>query len=310
MNVAQPVYHIPVLREKSVNQLITKLNGVYIDATLGGGGHSVVILDKLGSGGKLFGIDQDDEALNEARKNIGEDARFEAVKGNFGFFDVLLPQELKGKISGILLDLGVSSHQIDAGERGFSFMKDGPLDMRMGNLTGFTAERVVNEYDLDDLKRIFYEYGEERHSAVIAKKIIASRPIKTTTELSIVIKSIVSGKFENKTLARIFQAIRIEVNRELEVLRMVLEKSVEWLEVGGRVVVISYHSLEDRLVKHFLKSGNFSGVIPKDVFGNELVPFKLITRKPIEADEEEIKRNPRSRSAHLRVAERKEEFVV
>lgn len=310
MNVAQPVYHIPVLREKSVNQLITKLNGVYIDATLGGGGHSVVILDKLGSGGKLFGIDQDDEALNEARKNIGEDARFEAVKGNFGFFDVLLPQELKGKISGILLDLGVSSHQIDAGERGFSFMKDGPLDMRMGNLTGFTAERVVNEYDLDDLKRIFYEYGEERHSAVIAKKIIASRPIKTTTELRIVIKSIVSGKFENKTLARIFQAIRIEVNRELEVLRMVLEKSVEWLEVGGRVVVISYHSLEDRLVKHFLKSGNFSGVIPKDVFGNELVPFKLITRKPIEADEEEIKRNPRSRSAHLRVAERKEEFVV
>lgn len=309
MSLALPVYHIPVLRDESVNQLITKPNGVYIDATLGGGGHSSVILEKLDADGKLFGIDQDDEALTEARTKIGNDARFEAVKGNFGFFDVLLPQELKGKISGILLDLGVSSHQIDAGERGFSFQKDGPLDMRMGNLTGFTAERVVNEYDLDDLKRIFYEYGEERHSAAIAKKIIASRPIKTTSELKNAINTIVSGKFANKTLARIFQAIRIEVNRELEVLRMVLEKSVEWLEVDGRIVVISYHSLEDRLVKHFLKSGNFSGEIPKDVFGNELGPFKLITRKPIEADEEEIKRNPRSRSAHMRVAERKEELV-
>lgn len=305
MSLAMPAYHIPVLRNESIEQLVTKKDGIYIDGTLGGGGHSASVLEKLDGNGRLFGIDQDDEALAEARQKIGSDARFEAVKGNFGFFDVLLPQEMKGKITGILLDLGVSSHQIDAGARGFSFQQDGPLDMRMGNLIGFTAERVINEYDLSELKRIFFEYGEERHSGPIAKKIILMRPIKTTAELKKVITSVVSGKHENKTLARIFQAIRIEVNRELEMLRMVLEKSVDWLEVGGRLVVISYHSLEDRLVKHFLKAGNFSGVAPKDIFGNELGPFSPITKKPIVASDEEMSRNPRSRSAHLRVAEKK-----
>ncbi|TNE74492.1 16S rRNA (cytosine(1402)-N(4))-methyltransferase RsmH [bacterium] len=299
-------YHAPVLLSPTVSHLVTKSSGVYVDGTLGGGGHSQAILEQLDENGKLFGIDQDDEALREATARLRNDARFEAVKGNFGFYDVLLAPEYKGKITGILLDLGVSSHQIDDPARGFSFQQEGPLDMRMGNLMRLSAEQVVNEYDLGELRRIFYEYGEERHSNAIAKKIIESRPIATTAELKKAITKVVSGKFENKTLARIFQAIRIEVNRELEMLRQALEHAVEWLEPGGRLVVISYHSLEDRLVKHFMKAGNFEGEIPKDLYGNNLSPFDVITRKPIEADDKEIAENPRSRSARLRVAEKRE----
>jgi 16S rRNA (cytosine1402-N4)-methyltransferase len=306
MNALEKTYHVPVLLQESIELLITNKDGIYLDATLGGGGHSAVILEKIHSAGRLFGLDQDDEALKEAGDRLGNDERFTAVKGNFGHFDVYLDQKLKGYLTGILLDLGVSSHQIDEGNRGFSFQQDGPLDMRMGNLSGLTAERVINEYELSELKRIFFEYGEERHSNAIAKKIIESRPIRTTFELKKAIRSIVSGKHENKTLARIFQAVRIEVNRELEMLRNVLEKSVEWLAVDGRLVVISYHSLEDRLVKHYMRAGDFSGVIPKDFFGNDLSPFKLITRKPVEATEEEIKLNSRSRSARLRAVELKE----
>jgi len=306
MNALDKTYHVPVLLNESVELLITNKDGIYLDATLGGGGHSAAILEKIHSTGRLFGLDQDDEALNEAGNRLGNDERFTAVKGNFGHFDVYLDQKLKGNLTGILLDLGVSSHQIDVGDRGFSFQQDGPLDMRMGNLSGLTAERVINEYELSELKRIFFEYGEERHSNAIAKKIIESRPIRTTFELKKVIRSIVSGKHENKTLARIFQAVRIEVNRELEMLRNVLEKSVEWLADDGRLVVISYHSLEDRLVKHYMRAGDFSGVIPKDVFGNDLSPFKVITRKHVEATEEEIKLNSRSRSARLRAVELKE----
>jgi len=306
MNALDKTYHVPVLLNESVELLITNKDGIYLDATLGGGGHSAAILEKIHSTGRLFGLDQDDEALKEAGNRLGSDERFTAVKGNFGHFDVYLDQKLKGNLSGILLDLGVSSHQIDEGDRGFSFQQDGPLDMRMGNLSGLTAERVINEYELTELKRIFLEYGEERHSNAIAKKIIENRPIRTTFELKKAIRSIVSGKHENKTLARIFQAVRIEVNRELEMLRNVLEKSVEWLAKDGRLVVISYHSLEDRLVKHYMRAGDFSGVIPKDVFGNDISPFKVITRKAVEASEEEIKINIRSRSARLRAVELKE----
>lgn len=310
MNALEKTYHVPVLLKESVELLITNKNGIYLDATLGGGGHSAAILEEIHATGKLIGLDQDDEALKEAGERLGNDERFTAVKGNFGYFDVYLDQKLKGNLSGILLDLGVSSHQIDEGERGFSFQQDGPLDMRMGNLSGLTAERVINEYEISELRRIFFEYGEERHSNAIAKKIIESRPIRSTFELKKAIRSIVSGKHENKTLARIFQAVRIEVNRELEMLRNVLEKSVEWLAEDGRLVVISYHSLEDRLVKHFMRSGDFSGVAPKDVFGNDLSPFRLITKKAVEATEAEIKVNTRARSARLRAVVLKEKEMA
>lgn len=299
-------YHAPVLLSPTISHLVVNPSGIYVDGTLGGGGHAQAILEQLSEDGRLFGIDQDDEALREATARLKHDSRFEAIKGNFGFYNVLLSPDLKGKINGILLDLGVSSHQIDDPTRGFSFQQEGPLDMRMGNLIRLSAEQVVNEYDLHDLKRIFFEYGEERHSSAIAKKIIEARPIKTTAELKKVITKVVSGKFEKKTLARIFQAIRIEVNRELDMLRKALEHAVDWLAPGGRLVVISYHSLEDRLVKHFMKAGNFEGKIPKDVFGNDISPFVVITKKPIVADEAEQKENPRSRSARLRVAQKRE----
>lgn len=301
----QENYHIPVMLKETVDYLVIEPNGIYVDGTLGGGGHSKFILSKLVNSGRVFGIDQDDEALKEAKAKIGDDARFEAIKGNFGFLDVLLDPKYKGSLSGILVDLGVSSHQIDESERGFSFQEEGPLDMRMGNLTSLTAEKVVNEYSLDDLKRIFFQYGEEKLSGPIAKVIVQSRPLSTTADLKKCITSVVKGKFQNKSLARIFQAIRIEVNRELEMLKQFLKNCVSWLKDGGRLVVLSYHSLEDRLVKQFMKTGSFSNEVPKDVFGNNLAPFKLITRKPIEATNEEIAINPRARSARLRVAERK-----
>lgn len=296
--------HIPVMLAECMQGLVTNPNGIYIDGTLGGGGHSKEILNHLDTNGKLFSIDQDDEAIAAASEYIGDDDRFSILKGNFGYLTTLLPPPNHGQVAGILLDLGVSTHQIREGERGFSFQQDGPLDMRMGNMTRLTAYEVVNNYEYEQLRDIIFNYGEEKASRRIAQAIIQSRPIETTNELRIVIAEVVNQKFLVKTLARVFQAIRIEVNQELEVLKDVLSQSLEVLKEGGRLVVMSYHSLEDRLVKRFLKAGNFEGKINKDFFGNDLSPFRLINRQVITPSPNEVAQNPAARSAKLRIAEK------
>jgi len=299
-------YHVPVLLAESVNGLVTDVNGIYVDATLGGGGHSTAILQRLGPEASLYGLDQDDDALKATAASplLSDDQRFHPVKGNFGFMDALLHPSIHGKLSGILLDLGVSSHQIDDGARGFSFQADGPLDMRMNASRELSAFDVVNTYPEADLKKIFYEYGEERHSARIAKQIIANRPIASTHALKQLVERLTPGPHALKSVARIFQAIRIEVNRELDMLYRVLESSLNLLAPGGRLVVIAYHSLEDRPVKLFMRSGNLAGTVNKDFYGNVLSPWKLITRQPIVANEAETRLNPRARSAKLRIAEK------
>lgn len=302
--------HQPVLLDESVEYLITDTGGIYVDATLGGGGHSQEILSHLDSDAQLIGIDQDDEALDAATSRIGEDPRFSTIKGNFGYLSRLLPPELHGKISGILLDLGVSTHQIKEEDRGFTFQKEGPLDMRMGNLRGITAYEVVNNYSYEDLRDVIYHYGEERLSREIAREIIDRRPLETTTELREAVESVVKGKHQIKSVARVFQGIRIEVNRELEMLRNVLEQSLELIKVGGRIVAISYHSLEDRIVKRFFKAGNFKGEIEKDFYGNPLTPIEEITGGIVRPTEEEVEANPAARSAKMRVAEKIKETEV
>ena len=306
MTSNQPTYHehIPVMLNECMDHLITEEDGIYIDGTLGGGGHSKEILARINNDGKLFSIDQDDEAIAAASARIGEDDRFTILKGNFGYLATLLPPQHHGQVTGILLDLGVSTHQIKEGERGFSFQEDGPLDMRMGNLTGVTAYEVVNNYEYENLRDIIFHYGEEKASRKIAQAIIEARPIETTGELRKVISSVVNKKFEVKSLARVFQAIRIEVNQELDVLKQVLEQSLEVLKPGGRLVVMSYHSLEDRIVKRFFKAGNFEGKVEKDFYGNDISPLKNLMRQVITPSEKEIAVNPASRSAKLRVAER------
>ncbi len=296
--------HIPVMLDECMDGLITDPNGVYIDATLGGGGHSKEILSRLGDDATLYGIDQDDEAIEAASKRIGQDPRFKTIKGNFGYLTTLLPPHEKGQVAGILLDLGVSTHQIKEAERGFSFQEDGPLDMRMGNLSGVSAYQVVNNYDYETLRDVIFHYGEERASRQIAKEIIANRPVETTGQLASIVKEIVPPKFAVKSLARVFQGIRIEVNRELDVLKDVLEQSLEVLKPGGRIVVMSYHSLEDRIVKKFFKSGNFEGKLEKDFYGNVISPIQVVNRQIITPSEEEIAKNPASRSAKLRIAEK------
>ena len=301
-----PAYHehIPVMLAECMQHLITDKDGIYIDGTLGGGGHSKEILDCINPNGKLFSIDQDDEAIAAATARIGEDIRFTILKGNFGYLTTLLPPQYHGQVTGILLDLGVSTHQIKEGERGFSFQEDGPLDMRMGNLTGITAYEVVNNYEYEALRDLIFHFGEEKASRQIARAIIEARPIETTGELRKVISAVVNKKFEVKSLARVFQAIRIEVNQELEVLNQVLEQSLEVLKPGGRLVVMSYHSLEDRPVKRFFKAGNFEGRVEKDFYGNNISPLKVVVRQVITPSEDEIAANPAARSAKLRVAEK------
>lgn len=296
--------HQPVLLQESVDYLITDSSGIYIDATLGGGGHSLELLSQLGSDARLIGVDQDDEALSAANSRIGDDSRFSSVKGNFGYLSRLVPPEFHGKISGILLDLGVSTHQITEADRGFTFQEEGPLDMRMGNLRGVTAYEVVNEYSYEDLRDVIYHYGEERKSREIAQEIISRRPIETTTELREAVEAIVYGQYQIKSVARVFQGIRIEVNKELDMLREVLEQSLELIDMNGRIVAISYHSLEDRIVKRFFKAGNHEGKIEKDFYGNKLNPIEEISGGIIRPTEEEIEKNPAARSAKMRVAQK------
>jgi 16S rRNA (cytosine1402-N4)-methyltransferase len=288
-----------------VEYLVTDPDGIYIDATLGGGGHSKKILTALSEKGRLFGLDQDAEAHKAAAIEIGDDSRFTTDSGNFGYLKTLINPELHGKITGIFYDLGVSTHQIKEADRGFSFQQDGPLDMRMSALTGLSAHQVVNEYSYEKLRDIIFHYGEERFSREIAQEIISRRPLETTHDLKEAVTSVVFGKHTVKSIARVFQGIRIEVNQELDVLKESLTQAIDILQEGGRIVAISYHSLEDRIVKNFFKSGNESGKIEKDFYGNPLNPIRPITKNIITPSEEEIKANSAARSAKMRVAVKK-----
>ena len=295
-------YHNPVLLQASVDGLNIRPDGIYVDVTFGGGGHSAAILKRLGPNGKLFAFDQDEDAL----ANTLPDDRFTLINENFRFIKRFLRFYGVKSVDGILADLGVSSHQFDVAERGFSTRFDAELDMRMSQKNDLNAYRVVNEYDDANLRRVFLDYGELKNAPVLARTIIearADRPIKTTDELKEVLAKYLPERVRNKILAQIYQAIRIEVNQEMDVLKEFLEQSLEILNSGGRLSVISYHSLEDRLVKRFMKNGMFEGEPERDFFGNFSVPFKTIG-KLIVPDSDEIKSNNRARSAKLRIAEK------
>lgn len=296
-------YHNPVLLKETVDGLNIKPDGVYVDVTFGGGGHSKEILSRLGSNGKLFGFDQDEDA----QANVLLDERFILIPENFRYIKRFLRFQGVKSVDGILADLGVSSHQFDVPERGFSTRFDADLDMRMSKKNELDAYKVVNEYDEANLKRVFLDYGELKVAPALAKTIIEARAlnaISTTDELKSVLSRFFPEQFKNKILAQIYQAIRIEVNQEMDVLKEFLEQSLEILKPEGRLSVISYHSLEDRLVKRFIKNGLFEGEPERDFFGNFSVPFKSIG-KLIVPGEAEIKENNRARSAKLRIAEKK-----
>jgi 16S rRNA (cytosine1402-N4)-methyltransferase len=296
------MYHNPVLLNTSVDGLAIKPNGIYVDVTFGGGGHSRAILLKM-EGGKLIAFDQDADALN----NVPDDDRFVMINQNFKYLKNFLRLNGFEKVDGILADLGVSSHQFDEAERGFSTRFEADLDMRMNRNQSLTAAEILNSYPQEELMRVFKDYGEIKSCYTLAKRICEFREtqeLKTTTELNSIIGEIFPPTRINKFQAMVYQALRIEVNNEMDVLKTFLEQAQDVLLPGGRLVVISYHSLEDRLVKNFMKSGNFTGKVEKDFFGKHLVNFKLISRKAIIPDEEEINVNNRARSAKLRIAER------
>jgi 16S rRNA (cytosine1402-N4)-methyltransferase len=295
-------YHNPVLLKETVDGLSVKPGGVYVDVTFGGGGHSKEILRRLGPEGKLFGFDQDEDAWG----NSLQDDRFVLIQENFRYIKRFLRFHGIKSVDGILADLGVSSHQFDVPKRGFSTRFDAELDMRMSKKNDLNAHRVINEYDDVNLKRVFFDYGELKAAPAIARAIIEARDIKvinTTEELKVVLARFLPEQFKNKILAQIYQAIRIEVNQEMEVLKEFLEQSLGILKPEGRLSVISYHSLEDRIVKRFMKNGLFEGEPERDFFGNFSVPFKLVG-KLIVPTEAEIKINNRARSAKLRIAEK------
>jgi 16S rRNA (cytosine1402-N4)-methyltransferase len=296
-------YHNPVLLKETVDGLNIKPDGVYVDVTFGGGGHSKEILKRLGPNGKLFAFDQDEDAL----VNAIDDERFTLINENFRFIKRFLRFYGVKSVDGILADLGVSSHQFDVAERGFSTRFEAQLDMRMSKKNDLDAHKVVNQYDEANLKRVFYDYGELKNAPALTRTILEARAIKnidTSEELKLVLSKYLPAHMSNKILAQIYQAIRIEVNQEMEVLKEFLEQSLEILKPQGRLSVISYHSLEDRLVKRFMKNGMFEGEPERDFFGNFSVPFALVG-KLIVPSNEEIKINNRARSAKLRIAEKK-----
>ncbi len=293
------MYHNPVLLKQSVDALVTNPDGIYVDCTFGGGGHSREILSRLSEKGKLFSFDQDLDAL----KNAIDDPRFTLVNQNFRFLENSMLAYGVSKVDGILGDLGVSSHQFDEAERGFSIRSDAPLDMRMNVMQGLDAKKIINDYEEEDLANIFYQYGELRESRKLAREIVHHRKTKkinTTEELKSLFSYIPAFK-QNKFFAQVFQAIRIEVNQELEVLKEMLVQSYNILKTDGRLVVISYHSLEDRLVKRFLKNGMFEGEPQRDIYGNYAKTFELLQTKAIIPDDKEITENSRARSAKMRV---------
>ena len=298
-------YHQPVMLAECLDALNIRPEGVYADATFGGGGHSLAILEHL-TVGRLIAFDQDEDAASQAA-NI-QSRSFTFCKTNFRFLQQQLKMNGLNQIDGVLADLGVSSHQIDAPERGFSTRYEGPLDMRMNNASGKTAADVINTYDEQALHRILGMYGEIKNAKTAARLIIAKRipPIRTTFDLKNALIEIAPRGKENKWFAQVFQALRIEVNDELKALEEFLMQCVQVIRPGGRLVVMSYHSLEDRMVKNFINTGKIYGELEKDFFGNPIKPFSAITRKPVMATEAEVEQNGRARSARLRVAERTE----
>ena len=295
-------YHNPVLLNECIEGLNIKPKGIYVDVTFGGGGHSKLILKNL-DGGKLYAFDQDENAHKNALKGDG----FKLINANFRHLKNFLRMEGIRKIDGLLADLGVSSHQFDVAERGFSIRFDGELDMRMNTNSPLSARSVVNEYGQQDLANVLFKYGELRNSRAIAREIVNAREIEaivTTNQLIEVVAHMVPEKKRNQFLARIFQAIRIEVNDEIKALEEMLLDAVDMLNEGGRLVVLSYHSLEDRMVKNLMKKGNLEGNLEKDFFGNPIKDLKEITRKVIVATEEQVTENTRARSAKLRIAEK------
>ena len=295
-------YHNPVLLKETVDGLNIKPDGVYVDVTFGGGGHSREILKRLGIGGKLYGFDQDPDA----KTNVIDDTRFVLIPENFRYIKRFLRFHGHKKVDGILGDFGVSSHQFDVAERGFSTRFESDLDMRMNQKDALSAYHVVNEYGEEDLKQVFWQYGELRNAPRLARTIVESRsvaPIKTSEQLKEVLASYLPKHKEHKILAQIYQAIRIEVNQEIEVLKEFLLQTEQLLEPGGRISLISYHSLEDRLVKRYIRNGLFEGEPERDMYGNFEVPFKKVGGL-IVPSKEEIKSNNRARSAKLRIAEK------
>ena len=295
----QTVYHIPALLEQSIDGLVLKPDGTYVDATFGGGGHSRAIMDRLSLNGRLVGMDQDLDAWN----NRLDDARFTFVHGNFAYMKNFLRFHGIAKVDGILADLGVSFHHFDEVERGFTFRADASLDMRMNRNASFNARELVNTYSEERLADVLYLYGELRQSRRLASALVKARPLSTTTDLVNAVRPLINPSKEKKELSMVFQALRIEVNDELGALRRLLNQSLELLNEGGRLAIITYHSLEDRMVKNFMRTGNVEGRQEKDFFGRINAPMRMVTNKAIVPTQEEVERNPRSRSAKLRVAE-------
>lgn len=304
MTTEEMTYHQPVLLHQSIDGMNIHKDGIYVDVTFGGGGHSREILKRLEGKAHLYSFDQD----ADAEQNIVDNPRFTFVRSNFRYLKNFLKYYGEGEgIDGLLADLGVSSHHFDDAERGFSFRFDAPLDMRMNQRAKQTAANIVNSYNEPALANIFYYYGELKNSRQIAAAIVKERNnkrIETTGELQTIVQPFFGRDREKKELAKVFQALRIEVNHEMDALKEMLAAATEMLKPGGRLVVITYHSLEDRMVKNIMKTGSIDGDETKDFFGNTSSPFKLITRKPIIPDADEQAMNPRSRSAKLRVAER------
>lgn len=297
------VYHVPVLLKESVDGLAIRPDGIYVDVTFGGGGHSREILSRLGPDGRLFGFDQDEDA----QRNIPDDHRFTFVRSNFRFLRNFLKYYGVEQVDGILADLGVSSHHFDDKNRGFSFRFDGALDMRMNRNAKMSAADVVNNYEEEKLAQIFYTYGELKNGRRLAAAIAKARTVKqinTVTDLMEVARPLFPQEREKKETAKLFQALRMEVNHETDALREMLEETVKVLKPGGRLSVITYHSIEDRLTKNLIKTGNTDGKLEKDFFGRVEKPLRAVNNKVIVPDDNEIERNPRSRSAKLRIAEK------
>ena len=303
MNCELNTYHVPVMLEECLEGLNIKPNGVYVDVTFGGGGHSRAILERLGDGGHLYSFDQD----LDAAKNAFEDDRFTFVRSNFRYLKNFLRYHGEEGVDGILADLGVSSHHLDDETRGFSFRFEGQLDMRMNTAAGKTAADVLNEYSEEELANVFYFYGELQQARKLAKAIVKVRGEEGFSDIARfmeVVKPFFKHEREKKDLAKVFQALRIEVNREMDVLKELLEQVADVLADDGRLVVMTYHSLEDRLVKNFIKTGNCEGKQEKDFYGRVVAPLRAVNSKVIVATEEEVERNPRARSAKLRIGEK------
>lgn len=297
----EPVYHVPALLSETIDGLNIKPDGVYIDCTFGGGGHSREILKHLDSNGKLLGFDQDEDAI----RNSIDDSRFTFIHSNFKYLKNFLKFYQIEKVDGILADLGVSFHHFDEAERGFSFRYEGVLDMRMNKSSKLTAAEILNTYSEEKIADVFYYYGELNNARKIARTIVNERikqPFSNISSFVSALQPFFGREKEKKDMARAFQALRIEVNKEMDVLKTLLNQCVSVLNKDGRVVILTYHSLEDRLVKNFIKSGNFEGKLEKDFYGNVIAPLKAVNNKVIVADENEIAMNPRARSAKLRVA--------